>query len=149
MSWHENRHTRWFKTIAIAVVCLFAINNISWANPDIFERKSNTSCLQVPSNINHILNPKMLHEMGIKFYTLGILESLERKDAFKLKLTLPGADGQFIVLDFKNKKYDQKTDKWIIPCSVVDEAGKTACRYNAVVSTDARTKKKSITLEKP
>ncbi|MGB2599805.1 MAG: hypothetical protein WBC99_05110, partial [Candidatus Omnitrophota bacterium] len=142
MAW-QKRHTIWIKIISIVIVCLFTINNISSANPDLFTSKNNT-CLQVQSAFNPIVSQTITHEMMLKFYTKGIVESLEKQEDFKLRLTLPALDGQFIVLDFENKEYDEKAEKWIIPCSVVDKAGGPVNKYNAVVDA----KNKSVSLEK-
>ncbi|MGB2629789.1 MAG: PAS domain S-box protein, partial [Candidatus Omnitrophota bacterium] len=36
----KSNYNAWFKVIAITVLCLFTLNNLVWANPDIFQKNS-------------------------------------------------------------------------------------------------------------
>ncbi|MGB3113299.1 MAG: hypothetical protein WBC00_01590, partial [Candidatus Omnitrophota bacterium] len=151
MSFPGMRYTRWFKIIAMVVVCLFTLNSITFANPDILGKQNSTSCLQPQTSIAPFVSDRLFHEMMLKFYTKGIIDSIQKHEDFNLRLTLPICQGeQSLVLDFGNKKIDPEKNEYTIPCSVIDKDENTLRKYSAIADlTDRSVSLEEITAAEP
>ncbi|MGD2278767.1 MAG: hypothetical protein PVH45_01575, partial [Candidatus Omnitrophota bacterium] len=130
------------------VVCLFTLNSISWANPDLLTNKAERSCLNVHSGFNLAANPRLYHEMHVKLFAQAILESVKKENFkhFKKRIPIFGTDGKGksennlnIVLDYSNKKKDETGRNWLIQCDVFDDEKTYFWKYYVVVDIESGT----------
>lgn len=130
----------WIRTIILILTITFSFQSILWANPEILQRNTILTNLQVQSKFNPA-NPELLHKGLIELPLKYIVESTDI-EKFKHPMTLPVYEGINLVLNFSEKQ--KEGNNYIIPCSIADVKKGYRWKYNAVVDEN-----KSISLIKP
>ncbi|MGB3242306.1 MAG: hypothetical protein WBB66_05570, partial [Candidatus Omnitrophota bacterium] len=121
MSTQKSRFRLWLKATAIVVVCLFTLNNLVWANPDLFSSNTNAFNLAAPnaSSTQWHFSPTRLRAavslvangIAVPFEEIGdICVPVILHEDKKRKITITGS------LDFENKY--RENGLWVIPLDI-------------------------------
>jgi len=125
------KHKIWMKFVAIAVVCLFLGNTISYAQHGIvFTPNSN---LQVQSPFNSVINPKNDHEFILRAHILGAIKHFGGIDNLDKHLN-PTSREVRLDLYFEKKRQEHVSDSTIIPCTI--SYGSYSWEYEAIVTEE-------------
>ncbi|MGB3112993.1 MAG: hypothetical protein WBC00_00025 [Candidatus Omnitrophota bacterium] len=107
----KNRNRAWIKIIAVVIVCLFTVNNVTWANPDIFQRGAANMYLSAASNFWEPANLFSV-QVAVQVYLRGLHKPFEEITEH----LFPEVNGEKVHLFFdSNEKRQDETGKWIIP----------------------------------
>ncbi|MGB2600215.1 MAG: hypothetical protein WBC99_07215, partial [Candidatus Omnitrophota bacterium] len=120
MSTQKSRFRLWLKATALAVVCLFTLNNLVWANPDLFSTNTNVFNLGVPnaSSTQWFFSPSRI-KTAATLVANGITAPIQEIDICvpvilhedkKTKITKTGS------LDFEHKR--EENGLWVVPFDI-------------------------------
>jgi len=131
------------KPIAVILIVALLWQSISWANPEIAQKKTASQTLQVPSFFLYSQDKHILEAVLVELVKL-----FPDVEDFNFRL-MPRIDGRIIEIDFSQKyKENEKGEKdeegknLIVPCLVTSE--KQCKLYKAVITPD-----KNVSLRGP
>lgn len=140
---HQGKYRAWLKIIAMAAVCLFVINDILWANPEVFQRSTGQApnALQVQTPFKPIKNIEVYRRFLVSSYILNLICHFGSIERVPKRLDPVDKEGTQISLRIGDRPQDA-AGNFIVRCSLSSQKGKWC--YEAVVASDG-----SITLRKP
>ncbi|MBD3425916.1 MAG: hypothetical protein GF409_01640 [Candidatus Omnitrophica bacterium] len=123
MSGYLTKYKIFTRIVVLAVLCLFMVNNIAWANPDIFRSDSGIQKLQ-PALLSWATPDRAFLEFSIQSYIESFHMPL--KD---LELHLyPNIKGKRVDIHFDRKIRIGK--EWLVPCFVENK------KFNVLINPE-------------
>jgi len=140
------KKSRLIKIISTLVVVTFCLQNITWANPDLFREDKPVNTLQVQSGFKPLLNPQVHHEFLLRTYIIGAIKHFKGLENLEKRHLFPIVNGMKLDLRF-DKKYRDKEEgnRIVIPCLISYEDYRL--EYEAVI--DPTDPENSLILRRP
>ena len=120
MSIYKNRYRTWLKITAMVVVCLFTLNSLTWANPDL-----GRATLQAELFFNKPYAETLLGAT-LKYIVEATKEDFEN---FRSRV-FPTKGGCRHFYDFDNKE-ELADGRWAVPCALL--LGKKSIGFKGIV----------------
>jgi lipopolysaccharide/colanic/teichoic acid biosynthesis glycosyltransferase/SAM-dependent methyltransferase len=134
------------RPISIILIVTLLWQSVSWANPEIFRKKSASDTLQVPSFFSFSQKENVLRAALISLVNYFGDALKEKEFNYRLKPTIAG---EIVDMDFGRKyretasgEKDEKGENLIVPCTL--NHGRLYRLYEAVITPD-----EEVSLRKP